>query len=288
MGHALFKNHGGNDPGLTFHNGAGFIQQHGVGAAHLLDKRAALNQHALLDRRVDGRGESRGRGQLDAAGIIDDQHLQRLLRVSGYQPYGQAQQKIQRNQIVGEPVRIALNGGLFQLTGLHHVHNAGNNGLVAHFARLHMNVAALDHSAGKNLVAFPLFHRHKLAGNRALIHYRRAVHHLAVYGDFFAGMHGYHIACADLVHGAVFQLAVRHYLPGFALIGGQHFLDGGAGAFNGVGGHQLRQVGQRQNHQRRMAREEVRDGAYKTSTVPMRRLISAPVTPGRSVSTSWI
>ena len=50
-------------------------------------------------------------------------------------------------------MRIALYRRFFQLAGLHHAHNAGDDRLVADLVRLDLNVAALDHRARKDLVA---------------------------------------------------------------------------------------------------------------------------------------
>ena len=273
LAHALFEDNGGNDPRPALGNGAGLVQQHGVGAAHLLDERAALDEHALLHRRVDGRGEGRCRGQLDAAGVVDDQHLQRLLGVLRHQPHRQAEQEVQRHQIVGEFVRVALDGRFFQFAGLHHAHDAGNDGLVADLGGLHVNVAALDHRAGEYFVAFPLLHGHKFARNGALVYHCRAVDDFAVYRDLFARVNRHRVAEANLVHGLALQLAVRHDLPRVALVGGEHLFDGGTGTLDGVGGHQFRQIGQRQDHQRRVSvaqqqtghdgrdRQEIRVGA---------------------------
>lgn len=161
--HLVIQNGHGNDLRLALGHGAGLIQQHGVRAAHLLNISAALDEHALLDRRVDRRGERRRRGELDAARIIDDQHLERLLRVMRHQPDGQAEQEVQRHEIIREFIRIALNRRFFQLAGLHHAHNAGDDRLVADLVRLDLNVAALDHRAREDLIARALLNRHKLA-----------------------------------------------------------------------------------------------------------------------------
>ena len=272
--HTVLEHGHGNDSRLAFGDRAGLIQQHGVRAAHLLDERAALDEHALTDGRVDRRGERRRRRQLDAAGIIDHQHLQRLLRVFRHQPHRQAQQEVQRHQIVGEFIRIALDGRFFQLARLDHAHDAGDDRLIADLGGLHVNVAVFDDGSGENLVALALFHGHKFARDRALIHHGRAGNHLAVDRDFLARMHRHGVSRADLVDGTALQLSVRHYLPGLAFVGRKHFLNRRARALDGVRGHQLRQIGQRQNHQRRVRvaqhqarddgshRQEIRVGAH--------------------------
>ena len=219
----------------------------------MLDEGAALNQHATLHGSVNGSGEGGGRAQLNAAGIIDNQHLQCLLRILGHKPYAQAQQEVQRHQIIRELVRIALNRGFFELTGFHHAHNAADHGLVAYLAGLHVDVAVLHDGAGENLVSFVLFCRDKLAGNGTLIHHGTAENHHAVHGNLLAGMHGNRIANGYLPDGGLHQLTVVCNLPHVSVISGKHLFDGRTGALDGVGGHQLCQVGQSQNHQCRVS-----------------------------------
>ena len=170
-------------------DGAGLVEQHGVGVAHLLDVSAALDEYAFAHRRVDGGGKCRGGGELDAAGIVDDQHFQRFLRVARHQPHREAQQEIERHKVVGKAVGIALDRRFFQFAGLYHADDAGDHGLVAHLGHTDAQVAALDHRAREDLVARGLFRRLKFAGNGALVHTGRPLDDLAVGGDLLARVH---------------------------------------------------------------------------------------------------
>ena len=254
--HVVIQNGHGNDLRLALGHGTGLIQQHGVRAAHLLDVCAALDEHALLDRRVDGCGERRRRGELDAARIIDDQHLERLLRVVRHQPDGQTEQEVQRHEIIREFIRIALNRRFFQFAGFHHAHDAGNHRLIADLVRLDLNVAALDHRAREDLVARALFNRHKLAGDGTLVDNGHAGGNHAVHRDLLARVHRHGVARVQLRNRGARHAAILQHLPHVAVVRGEHLLDGGARPLDGVGGHQFGQIRQRQNHQRGMRRAE--------------------------------
>ena len=258
--HLVIQNDHGNDLRLAFGHGAGLIQQHGVRAAHLLDISAALDEHALLDRRVDRRGERRRRGELDAARIIDDQHLKRLLCVMRHQPDGQAEQEVQRNEIIRKFIRIALNGRFFQLAGFHHAHNAGNYRLIADLVRLDLNVAALDHRTCEDLVARTLLNRHKLAGNRALVDHGHTGGNHAVHRNLFARVNGHGVARVQLRNRGACHAAILQHLPHVAVVCGEHLLDGRTRPLDGVRSHQLCQIRQRQNHQCGMRRAEHQAG----------------------------
>ena len=231
-------------------DGAGLVQQHRVGLAHLLDVRAALDEDALLHRRIDGRGEGCGRGQLDAAGVVDHQHLEGLLWIAGRQTDRQAQQEVQRHQVVGKAVRVALYGRLLELAGLHHAHDAGNHRLIAHLAGLDADVAVLDHRTGEHFVALVAFHRDELAGDGALVHHRGAGAHRAIHRDLLPGVRLDEVARPGFGNGTPLQAAITLHPPHAAVLHGEHLLDGGARLLDGIGGHHLRQVGQRQDHQR--------------------------------------
>ena len=259
--HLVIQNNHGNDLRLAFGHGAGLIQQHGVRTAHLLDISAALDEHALLDRRIDRRGERRRRGELDAARIIDDQHLERFLRVMRHQPDGQAEEEVQRNEIIRKFIRIALNGRFFQLAGFHHAHNAGNYRLIADLVRLDLNVAALDHCTCEDLVARALLNRHKLAGDRALVDHGHTGGNHAVHRNLFARVNGYGVARVQLRNRGACYTAILQHLPHVAVVRGEHLLDGRTRPLDGVGSHQLGQIRQCQNHQRgmRRAKHQARD-----------------------------
>ena len=258
--HLVIQNGHGNDLRLALGHGTGLIQQHGVRAAHLLNISAALDEHALLDRRVDRRGERRRRGELDAARIIDDQHLERLLCVMRHQPDGQAEQEVQRHEIIREFIRIALNRRFFQFAGLHHAHNAGDDRLVADLVRLDLNVAALDHRAREDLVARALLNRHKLAGNRALVDHGHTGGNHAVHRNLFARVNGYGVARVQLRNRGARHAAILQHLPHVAVVCGEHLLDGRTCPLDGVRSHQLGQIRQRQNHQCGMRRAEHQAG----------------------------
>ena len=270
--HLVIQNDHGNDLRLAFGHGAGLIQQHGVRTAHLLDVCAALNEHALLDRRVDRRGERRRCGELDAARIIDDQHLQRLLCVMRHQPDRQAEQEVQRHEIIRKFIRIALNGRFFQLAGFHHAHDAGNHRLIADLVRLDLNVAALDHRAREDLVARALFNRHKLAGDRALVNDGHSGGNHAVHRNLFARVNGHGVARVQLRNRGARHTAVLQHLPHVAVVRGEHFLDGRTRPLDGIGSHQLCQIRQRQNHQRgmRRAKHQARDDGSHSQEIGVR------------------
>ena len=241
-------------------DGAGLVEQHGVGVAHLLDVSAALDEYAFAHRRVDGGGKCRGGGELDAAGIVDDQHFQRFLRVARHQPHREAQQEIERHKVVGKAVSIALDGRFFQFARLHHADDAGDHGLVAHLGHTDAQVAALDHRAREDLVARGLFRRLKFAGNGALVNDRRAGDDRAVYGQLFAGVCLHLVARPDPVDGAALHAAVGQHFPGVLILHGEHLLDGRARALDGVRSHHLGKVGKREDHQRRVGVAEQQAG----------------------------
>ena len=173
-----------------------------------------------------------------------------------HQPHGQAEHKVQRHKIIREFIRIALDRRLFQLAGFHHADDAGNDRLVADLVRLDLNVAALNHRTGKDLVARALFNRHKLAGNRALVDDRHAGGDHAVHRNLFARVHGHGVARVQLRNRGARHAAILQHLPHVAVVRGEHLLDGRARPLDGVGGHQLSQIRQRQNHQRGVRRAE--------------------------------
>ena len=177
-----------------------------------------------------------------------------------HQPDGQAEQEVQRHEIIREFIRIALNRRFFQFAGLHHAHNAGDDRLVADLVRLDLNVAALDHRARKDLVARALLNRHKLAGNRALVDHGHTGGNHAVHRDLFARVYGYRVTRVQLRNRGARHAAILQHLPHVAVVCGEHLLDGRTRPLDGVRSHQLGQIRQRQNHQCGMRRAEHQAG----------------------------
>ena len=76
----------------------------------------------------------------------------------------------------------------------HHPDNTGKKGVGAHFIGLDVEVTALVQGTGKHLVPLFLDHRHRFAGEHALIHVGAAVYDHAIHRNAAAGFDGHHIA----------------------------------------------------------------------------------------------
>ena len=128
---------------------SGLVQDQCIGFGQRFDGAATLDQDAFARRRADRGGQRRRCGKPDAAGIVDDKHVQRASDVAGRHVDDPGKQDIDGHQRRGEFVRIGLNGGLLPGGVLDHVDDPRNGGLIAHGLHARCDRAFHDHGPGK-------------------------------------------------------------------------------------------------------------------------------------------
>ena len=124
-----------------------------VGLGQQFQVIAPLDEDSVPGRRADGRRQGGGRGEPDAARVVDDEHVQRAAALARHQVHDQGQEEIDRNELGREAVGDGLDVRLAVRGLLDHVDDAGHGGLVAHLHRPNHQPAALDHGPGEHLVA---------------------------------------------------------------------------------------------------------------------------------------
>ena len=182
-GHDL--DHGGAGAG----EGAGLVEDDGVGLGQGLQELAALDGRVAAAGLAHGRQHGQRHGQLQGAGEIDHQHRQGTGHVPGQQiGHGAAGQGV-GHELVGQVRGLVLGGGLEFLGLLDHLDDLIVAAGALLLGDLDEALSLFDDRTGVDGLAGAFGHGHGLAGERGLVD-----HDLAGLDD---PVHGDHAAHAD-------------------------------------------------------------------------------------------
>ena len=167
--------------------GAGFVEDEGVGFGQALQRVGPLEEQALAAGGVHGGFEGHGRGELEGAGVVGLEHGGGAPPVAREKPGRARQAQHAGHELVGQAAGGQLRAA-FDLQGvLHVVGDARAGGARAHALGVHAHAAFFDHGAGEHGVAPAAHDGHALAGHAGFVHGGFAAEHGAVHGDEVAG-----------------------------------------------------------------------------------------------------
>ena len=188
-------------PGAGVGQGAGLVENDGVGGSHRLQELAALDGDMGPSRLPHGREDGQRHGQFQGAGEVHHQHRQSPCHIAGKSKTQQAPYKGIGHQLVRQIGSLALSLRLHLLRLLNHVNDLVIAALTGGLLHLQHTLALLHHGAGIDCASGALGHRDRLTGEGRLIDGDLPLQHQAVHGDDAAGADDYRIPRLDLGHG---------------------------------------------------------------------------------------
>ena len=202
--------HGNHNVGhgrLAAGDGAGLIEHHGAHVAQILQRLGALKQNAHLGALAGAHHNGDGRGQAECARAADHQHGhgggERLVYAAGQRhPYRKGHGRDHEHhghKHAGDLVGQAGDGRLGGVGVLDELDDFGKRRVGAHACGTEGKRTGAVDGGGVDGVAGGLFHGDGLAGERTLVHGRRALEYHAVDGDRLAGAHAQDLAGKDTV-----------------------------------------------------------------------------------------
>ena len=187
---------------LAAGDGARLVEHHGAHAAQVLQRLGALKQNAHFGALAGADHNGDGRGQAQRAWATDHQHghggSERFVDASGqnhpcHKSYGRDCEH-HGHEHAGDLVGHAGDGRLGGVGVLDELDNLGERRVGAHTRGAEGKRTGAVDGGGADGVAGGLFHGDGLAGERALVHGRRALEYHAVDRDRLAGAHAQHLA----------------------------------------------------------------------------------------------
>ena len=225
--------------GFAGGDGAGLVQQKGVGVAGGLQTGGGLEQDAVFGAHAAAHHDGHRGSEAQCAGAADDQHRNAACHRKG-QPHAQRQPHRKGDggdahdgghEHGGHPVGGFGQRGLGGGGVPHQPDDLGEGGVLPHAGGAAGERAVLVDGGGADGGAGELVHRHALAGEGGLIHRGHALRHGAVHRDALAGAHQKQVAHFYLSHRHLHLFPVPQQAGG---LGGQVHQ-----AFQRVGGAPL-------------------------------------------------
>ena len=174
--------HVGDDQGAGG-EGAGLVEDEGVGLGEALQCVTALEQHAVTAGGVHGGLEGDRGGELERAGIVGLQHGGGPLPVARYQPGAAGQTQDPGHQLVGQAVGGELGAALDLQGVLDVVGDSGAGRAGTDMLGVDADAAFLDDGAAEHVVTPLAQRRHALAGHAGFVDGGLATEHGTVNRD---------------------------------------------------------------------------------------------------------
>ena len=187
-------------PGTGVGQGAGLVENDGVGRSHRLQELAALDSDMGPSRLPHGGEDGQRHSQFQCAGEVHHQHRQSPCHIPGEDEAQQTPYKGIGHQLVRQIGSLALSLRLHLLRLLNHVNDLVIAALTGGLLHLQHTLTLLHHSAGIDCASGALGYRDGLAGEGRLIDGDLPLQHQAVHGDDASGADDYRIPRLDLGH----------------------------------------------------------------------------------------
>ena len=204
---------------------AGLVEDDGADGAGALDRRAVLDEHAVLRRYAGADHDGGGRREAECAGARHDndggrdaQAREEGRRALGVRPRADGDARVGRERVPqneceerqqedrghehsAHAVRVLLDGRLLELRVFNGVDDLGELRVAADRGHAQAQVARPVDGARDRARPRALVHAARLAREQRLVHLRLAVRHGSVRGDRRAGKHLHGVPQLQQLHG---------------------------------------------------------------------------------------